>query len=131
MSGPPEKKGGRMAVTGGEPISSENLQSVIGGGVIPLINALSERVAALEDRPETVWAGLSDSVTLGHPLSYYEYFDVYAEAGVAYGVPAQNGYQTSAGGFWLNVSETVYGGSTILNANGVDMYRIDAKLSDS
>lgn len=120
-----------MAVTGGEPISSENLQSVIGGGVIPLINALSERVAALEDRPETVWAGLSDSVTLGHPLSYYEYFDVYAEAGVAYGVPAQDGYRTSAGGFWLNVSDTVSGGSTILDSNGVDMYRIDAKLSDS
>lgn len=70
-------------------------------------------------------------MTLGHPLSYYEYFDVYAEAGVAYGVPAQDGYRTSAGGFWLDVSETVYGGSTILDSNGVNMYRIDAKLSDS
>ena len=47
-----------MAVSGSEPVSAENLKEAVGGGVLPLIDALDGRVDECERKGvTTLWTG--------------------------------------------------------------------------
>ena len=97
------------------------------------MSSIGDRVTALEEevasRPNTIWTGASQEVTIAQPLSNYASFDVYTNSGKASGVPATNGFWMNFSTFNIGISSTYNGFKRFTRTNNVYITRIDARAA--